>query len=284
MYGAAELNVPKVVAVLGYMNLMRLPMALTPKMLGAFVDSLVSYGRLGTFLFKGDEIVERKKFPRIKKNQKYIVQVKKNSTFTWFNNTTTTSTTSTTSAATKESEIEVTAELEETPKQQTTLHTATEEMFGETKNNNNNKQWKLQIKETLNINTGALVAVVGLVGSGKSSFLSAILNEMKILATSPEMSTTASNIQVNGAVALVSQKAWIQNATVKNAVLFGDVYDEKKYQKVIQASQLCKFCSHYIYTFNSCFFNFLTFFFSLCIYLLSTGSVNVGGWRCDGDW
>ena len=77
MYGAAELNVPKVVAVLGYMNLMRLPMALTPKMLGAFVDSLVSYGRLGTFLFKGDEIVERKKFPRIKKNQKYIVQVKK---------------------------------------------------------------------------------------------------------------------------------------------------------------------------------------------------------------
>lgn len=250
MYGAAELNVPKVVAVLGYMNLMRLPMALTPKMFGAFVDSLVSYGRLGTFLFKGDEIVERKKFPRIKKNQKYIVQVKKNSTFTWFNNTTTTSTastTSTTSTATKESEIEVTAELEETSKH-TTLHTATEEMFGETKNNNNNnKQWKLKIQETLNIPTGALVAVVGLVGSGKSSFLSAILNEMKILKTSPAMSTTASNIQVNGAVALVSQKAWIQNATVKNAVLFGDEYNEKKYQKVIQASQLCKFGSYYIY-------------------------------------
>ena len=37
---------------------------------------------------------------------------------------------------------------EKTSKQETTLHTPTEEMFGETENsNNNNKQWKLQIDD-----------------------------------------------------------------------------------------------------------------------------------------
>jgi ABC-type Mn2+/Zn2+ transport system ATPase subunit len=59
------------------------------------------------------------------------------------------------------------------------------------------------------IGTGQLVAVVGRVGSGKSSMLSALLGEMH---------KVKGNATVRGSVAYVPQQAWIQNLTLK--VLF----------------------------------------------------------------
>jgi ABC-type transport system involved in cytochrome bd biosynthesis fused ATPase/permease subunit len=56
------------------------------------------------------------------------------------------------------------------------------------------------------IKKGELIAVIGTVGSGKSSLLSALLGEMyKFNGT----------INVNGSISYVPQQAWIQNATVK---------------------------------------------------------------------
>ena len=43
---------------------------------------------------------------------------------------------------------------------------------------------------------------------------------------------------VQGSVAYVPQEAWIQNCTVKDNILFGENYSEKKYRKVIQACSL----------------------------------------------
>ncbi len=66
----------------------------------------------------------------------------------------------------------------------------------------------LHIKLSLNfsVKKGELVAVVGTVGSGKSSLLSSLLGEMyKFNGT----------INVNGTISYVPQQAWIQNATVK---------------------------------------------------------------------
>ena len=87
--------------------------------------------------------------------------------------------------------------------------------------------------------TGSLVAVVGLVGSGKSSLLAAVLGEMKSNNNNNskgggEMRSTT----VHGTIALVAQKAWIQNATVREAILFGDAFDQIKYDRVLSASQL----------------------------------------------
>jgi len=64
----------------------------------------------------------------------------------------------------------------------------------------------------LDIVSGSLVAVVGTVGSGKSSLLSALLGEME---------RCAGSVEVNGRVAYVSQQAWIQNAKLKDNILFG---------------------------------------------------------------
>ncbi|XP_009877002.1 PREDICTED: canalicular multispecific organic anion transporter 1 [Apaloderma vittatum] len=82
---------------------------------------------------------------------------------------------------------------------------------------------------TLDIAPGSLVAVVGAVGSGKSSLVSAMLGEMENIK---------GHINIQGSLAYVPQQAWIQNATLKDNILFGSELDEAKYQQVIKACAL----------------------------------------------
>jgi len=58
----------------------------------------------------------------------------------------------------------------------------------------------------LTVKHGSLIAVVGTVGAGKSSLLSAILGEMEKLSGS---------VNTKGKVAYVPQQAWIQNSTLQ---------------------------------------------------------------------
>ena len=76
----------------------------------------------------------------------------------------------------------------------------------------------------LNIKKGELVAVVGKIGSGKSSFLSAILGEMQKVGGSKT---------INGQVSYVAQQAWIQNLTVRDNILFGNGFEPLNYENVI---------------------------------------------------
>jgi ABC-type transport system involved in cytochrome bd biosynthesis fused ATPase/permease subunit len=46
------------------------------------------------------------------------------------------------------------------------------------------------------------------------------------------------NINVNGTMAYVPQQAWMQNATLKNNILFGKNLNEQFYNKVISACAL----------------------------------------------
>jgi ABC-type multidrug transport system fused ATPase/permease subunit len=68
------------------------------------------------------------------------------------------------------------------------------------------------------------------VGSGKSSLISGLLGEMHKL--------NEGRININGSTAYVPQQAWIQNATVKNNILFSLDHDEVLYQKVLEACSL----------------------------------------------
>ncbi|KAM3913417.1 ATP-binding cassette sub-family C member 2 isoform 2-T2 [Leptodactylus fuscus] len=81
----------------------------------------------------------------------------------------------------------------------------------------------------LGIKEGHLVAVVGGVGCGKSSLVSAMLGEMDHVN---------GNINIKGSVAYVPQQAWIQNATLKDNILFGAPLDEARYQQVLEACAL----------------------------------------------
>ncbi|MEQ2257992.1 hypothetical protein XENORESO_000217, partial [Xenotaenia resolanae] len=82
---------------------------------------------------------------------------------------------------------------------------------------------------SLDIKAGRLVAVVGAVGSGKSSLMSALLGEMY----SPK-----GFVNIQGSLAFVPQQAWIQNATLRDNILFGSPYEDRRFQDVIEACAL----------------------------------------------
>ncbi|KAG7207749.1 hypothetical protein KM043_009361 [Ampulex compressa] len=83
----------------------------------------------------------------------------------------------------------------------------------------------------LDIEKGKLYAVIGMVGSGKSSLLSAILGEITL---------EEGQVKVNGGVSYAGQEAWVFGSSVRQNILFGQAYDRQRYQKVVKACALLK--------------------------------------------
>ncbi|XP_023560438.1 multidrug resistance-associated protein 1 isoform X3 [Octodon degus] len=82
---------------------------------------------------------------------------------------------------------------------------------------------------TFSVPEGTLVAVVGQVGCGKSSLLSALLAEMDKLE---------GHVTLKGSVAYIPQQAWIQNNSLRENILFGRQLREQHYKAVIEACAL----------------------------------------------
>ncbi|KAJ2631714.1 hypothetical protein H4R22_001792 [Coemansia sp. RSA 1290] len=74
-----------------------------------------------------------------------------------------------------------------------------------------------------------LVAVIGKVGSGKSSLISAILGDMV---------KETGKVCIQGRIAYVPQVPWIINATLRDNILFGSEMDQELYDRVIDACAL----------------------------------------------
>ncbi|KAG1838637.1 P-loop containing nucleoside triphosphate hydrolase protein [Suillus subalutaceus] len=81
----------------------------------------------------------------------------------------------------------------------------------------------------LTVHKGELVGVLGRVGSGKSSLLSAIIGDMR---------KTEGEVALFGNVAYAAQNPWILSATVRDNILFSHEYDEVFYDLVIEACAL----------------------------------------------
>ncbi|XP_042683797.1 multidrug resistance-associated protein 1 isoform X1 [Centrocercus urophasianus] len=81
----------------------------------------------------------------------------------------------------------------------------------------------------LTVPQGSLLAVVGQVGAGKSSLLSALLGDLEKMDGCVTMKGTA---------AYVPQQAWIQNASVEDNILFGKEMDETWFNRVVDACAL----------------------------------------------
>ncbi|KAI8088846.1 multi drug resistance-associated protein MRP [Halteromyces radiatus] len=73
---------------------------------------------------------------------------------------------------------------------------------------------------------GELVAVVGRVGSGKSSLISALLGDII---------KTQGTVTLRGSVAYASQQPWIMNDTVRRNIIFGHRFDPQFYEQVLDA-------------------------------------------------
>lgn len=82
---------------------------------------------------------------------------------------------------------------------------------------------------SLDVRSAELVVIVGRVGAGKTSLVNAVLGEMRRLS---------GDVDVSGSVAYVAQSAWIFNETLRNNILFGRPYDEKRYRRALRVSAL----------------------------------------------
>jgi len=117
----------------------------------------------------------------------------------------------------------------------------------------------------LEVKKGEFIIIIGKIGSGKSSLLHAILNEMTYLPedvmeqyggkysylTEDEVKSTRKTIykpdakfeggapiKVAGELGYVEQSAWIQNMTVRDNILFGLPFDKKRYVQTVTGCQL----------------------------------------------
>lgn len=92
---------------------------------------------------------------------------------------------------------------------------------------------------TCRIEPGSLTCVIGEVGCGKSSILSAMLGEMEALDESKvyiprgEQGSDAVNF-----TAFCSQTPWVVNATLRDNIVFGRAFDQMRYDKVLDACAL----------------------------------------------
>ncbi|KAL0775841.1 hypothetical protein CaCOL14_007128 [Colletotrichum acutatum] len=89
---------------------------------------------------------------------------------------------------------------------------------------------------TIDVPRAILTVVVGPVGSGKSSFLSAVLGELKS-RSSPEITK---HVDDSGrcAVAYCSQSPWLENGSLRQNILGVFVFEQKWYDSVVSACGL----------------------------------------------
>nr|XP_039260708.1 multidrug resistance-associated protein 4-like isoform X2 [Styela clava] len=81
------------------------------------------------------------------------------------------------------------------------------------------------------LEAGKLLAVIGPVGAGKSSLLSAVLGELPALK---------GKAIVHGKIVYSNQVPWVFSGTLRENILFGEEYEKERYDDVISACCLTK--------------------------------------------
>lgn len=76
---------------------------------------------------------------------------------------------------------------------------------------------------------GALIGIIGPVGSGKSSLLQAILREVSLVS---------GVITVAGSVSYACQDSWVFAGSIRQNILFGRKMDRDRYDAVVKACAL----------------------------------------------
>ncbi|KAG0301029.1 hypothetical protein BGZ98_008678 [Dissophora globulifera] len=83
----------------------------------------------------------------------------------------------------------------------------------------------------LQVKRGQVVAIVGDVGSGKSSLLAALLGQIRQTGVGPRL-------KLFGKVSFAPQEAWLINASLRENIVFGKQYETERYNAVLKACAL----------------------------------------------
>lgn len=85
----------------------------------------------------------------------------------------------------------------------------------------------------ISIPHGQLVAVVGSVGCGKSSFMSALLGDI---------TTVSGSAGMVGTVAYAAQQPWIMNCTLRENITFGLEHDTERFEEALRVRTIPLLC------------------------------------------
>ena len=105
----------------------------------------------------------------------------------------------------------------------------------------NNKTNKVEIilKEiSFNVRSGEILAIIGKVGSGKSSLLLSLLNEIEIIK---------GNFIMRGSIAFVPQEVWILPTSLRDNITYGREWDGDWYRQVVAACCLEEDLEQFLY-------------------------------------
>ncbi|KAF9115455.1 hypothetical protein BGX27_007708 [Mortierella sp. AM989] len=97
---------------------------------------------------------------------------------------------------------------------------------------------------TINFPVGKLSLVCGATGSGKTSLLMGLLREMDLISGSIDLPMATTKVvnpntgYIPGTLAYVSQYPWLQQASIRDNVLFGSPFEVERYQHVLEACAL----------------------------------------------
>ncbi|GJJ74307.1 hypothetical protein EMPS_06665 [Entomortierella parvispora] len=205
LYGALgnKLEAKVIFPALALFTGLRIPLLVLPYCYSEALDAYVSVKRIEAFLLSQDT----EPLPPIEPTHQYAITIK-DADFYWDQLPSSSSSSSSTSDSRRASSEE-----------QRPLLADTQETVSETA--------PTFLKDIhLDVTRGSLVAIVGPVGSGKSSLLQAIVGNMM---------KSRGDVVRGATISYASQTPWIQNATVRNNILFDTPLQEERYWKVVKA-------------------------------------------------
>ncbi|RKP17331.1 hypothetical protein ROZALSC1DRAFT_30847, partial [Rozella allomycis CSF55] len=203
-----ELEAASTFSALTFFGLLRIPLILLPMVISQFVDAKVAVNRIESYLM-GEEIKFRAK---VDVGSEFAIQVN-DCDFKWetIEDDEDKREGKESKGKKKESKSSKEGSKKEDSKKESAdgkKETTENKESTENKENNENKE-----------------------KDGKSSLLGGLLGEM---------TCTKGEVIFGGSVGYCPQQAWIQNATLKNNVLFGQEYNEEKYKECLHYCALEK--------------------------------------------
>ncbi|KAF9262693.1 multidrug resistance-associated ABC transporter [Marasmius fiardii PR-910] len=229
-----NLTVATIFTSLQFFNIIRTPMIMLPLVLSGLSEFIVAVRRISAFL-TAEELPEP---PLVDFDSKDAIRVQ-NASFTWdavvgLEDQLDKKGKEGDSELAKANKKEAKKKQEKkgkTPQEDSTLPTtkddvpAPETFEGE----DAAAQEPFKLKNiNMTVPKGRFVAIVGQIGSGKSSILNALIGEMK---------KTDGEIMFGGTVGYVSQTPWIKNANVRDNITGGEL-DERRLDHIIKACSL----------------------------------------------
>ncbi|KAJ9296060.1 hypothetical protein DTO271G3_5635 [Paecilomyces variotii] len=208
-----SLTAAPIFSSLALFNSLRMPLNMLPLVIGQVTDAWTAFARIQEFLLAE----EQKEDIKWEKGIPNAIEVN-NASFTWERVPTSDSESKPSTASKPAGRMAEEEQLGENEKGAD--DSASEKTVGA----------PFQLTDlTFTVGRNELLAVIGTVGCGKTSLLSALAGDMRM---------TAGEVKLGASRAFCPQYAWIQNATVKNNILFGKECEKEWYNKVIDACAL----------------------------------------------